>query len=168
MPIDLYGHVPPTIVTCIVGGFRQCPGNNRVLIVFCSNSFVKPLVLLLSTFIEKNPQEAQKKIEPLLGVFQKLIASRSNDTHGFSLLKAMTCYLSPKELEKYWQSIFLGKLTVLVMNINFQLKFCSNAYNKQKQPNTVVVLSSTCRALLPSMVRKTCAILPTKYRLVSR
>ena len=105
-----------------MGGFRQCPGNNRVLIDFSSNSFVQPLVLLLSTFIEKNPQEAQKKIEPLLGVFQKLIASRSNDTHGFSLLKAMICYLSPKELEKYWQSIFLGKLTVLVMNIKFSIK----------------------------------------------
>jgi len=68
---------------------------------------VQPLVLLLSTFIEKNPQESAKKTEPLLGVFQKLIASRSNDVHGFALLKAMTCFISPKEMAQYWQSVFL-------------------------------------------------------------
>ena len=47
------------------------------------------------------------KTEPLLGVFQKLIASRSNDVHGFALLKAMTCFISPKEMAQYWQSVFL-------------------------------------------------------------
>jgi len=78
---------------------------------------VQPLVLLLSTFIEKNPKEANTKMEALLGVFQKLIASRSNDTHGFALLKAITCFIPRKEMDKYWQSIFLSKSSIMLFAI---------------------------------------------------
>lgn len=68
---------------------------------------VQPLVRLLSTIIEKNPTKPAEKLEPLLGVFQKLIASRSNDVHGFTLLKAITCFVPFSVMADYWKSVFL-------------------------------------------------------------
>lgn len=68
---------------------------------------VQPLVRLLSTIIEKNPAKPAEKMHPLLGVFQKLIASRTNDVHGFTLLKAITCFIPANVTSEYWRSIFL-------------------------------------------------------------
>ena len=49
---------------------------------------------------------ATNKIEALLGVFQKLIASKTNDHEGFYLLQTMIQSLPKEALANYMRSIF--------------------------------------------------------------
>ena len=98
--LQLQGGCPQTYLDLyqplLVPQLWECGGN------------VQPLVRLLSSIIEKNPSKPAEKLEPLLGVFQKLLASRTNDVHGFTLLKAVTCYIPDNAMQDYWKSVFLG------------------------------------------------------------
>lgn len=69
---------------------------------------IPPLVRLLQAYIEKGPDGvvASEKISPLLGVFQKLIASKSNDHQGFYLLSSMYEHIKPEAMEQYTKQIF--------------------------------------------------------------
>jgi exportin-2 (importin alpha re-exporter) len=68
-------------------------------------------VRLLQAFIQIGNRQvvASQKLEALLGIFQKLVASKSNDHEGFYLLQSMIEYL-PKEA----LTPFLSKLFVLL------------------------------------------------------
>ena len=67
------------------------------------------LVRLLQAFIERAPSEIPmgEKLMNLLGVFQKLIASKSNDHEGFYLLGSLVEHLSPEVMMSHYKDIFV-------------------------------------------------------------
>jgi exportin-2 (importin alpha re-exporter) len=69
---------------------------------------IKPLVRLLQAYITRGPQQivATNKIDALLGIFQKLIASKSNDHEGFYLLQSMIEHVPFDAMNNYVQGIF--------------------------------------------------------------
>lgn len=69
---------------------------------------IPPLVRLLQAYIEKGPEHvvSSGKLSSVLGVFQKLIASKANDHQGFYLLNSMYEHMKPESLEEYTKQIF--------------------------------------------------------------
>merc|ERR1711970_1426530 len=68
---------------------------------------IHPLVRLLQAFISRGPGQVTEQISGLLGVFQKLIASKSNDHEGFYLLQSMIEHMSPEALTSYMKQVFI-------------------------------------------------------------
>lgn len=70
---------------------------------------IPALVRLLQAYIEKAPADVTKddKLMALLGVFQKLIASKSNDHQGFYLLGSLVENLEPSHLLPQLKNIFI-------------------------------------------------------------
>ena len=70
---------------------------------------IHPLVRLLQAFISRGPAQVvgQDRITGLLGVFQKLIASKTNDHEGFYLLQSMVEHLPPAALSNYIKQVFI-------------------------------------------------------------
>lgn len=70
---------------------------------------IHPLVRLLQAFISRGPAQVigQDRIGGLLGVFQKLIASKTNDHEGFYLLQSMVEHLPPDALSNYIKQVFI-------------------------------------------------------------
>ena len=70
---------------------------------------VPALVRLLQAFIEKAPADVTKddRIMSLLGVFQKLIASKANDHEGFYLLGSLVEFLEAPALAPQLKSVFI-------------------------------------------------------------
>ena len=70
---------------------------------------IHPLVRLLQAFISRGPAQVvgQDRITGLLGVFQKLIASKTNDHEGFYLLQSMVEHLPPDSLSGYTKPVFI-------------------------------------------------------------
>lgn len=70
---------------------------------------IPALVRLLQAFIEKAPTEVTKedKLSALLGVFQKLIASKANDHEGFYLLESLVENLEHSLLAPQLKSVFI-------------------------------------------------------------
>ncbi|CAL8069631.1 unnamed protein product [Orchesella dallaii] len=70
---------------------------------------IHPLVQLLQAYISKGPQQvaASDKINALLGVFQKLIASKSNDHEGFYLVQSLVENMPPEVMQQFLKPIFL-------------------------------------------------------------
>ncbi len=69
---------------------------------------VKPLVRLIQAYIRLGAAQIvqMSKVEPLLGVFQKLVASRSNDHEGFYLLQAMVEFMPQDVMRNYLKGVF--------------------------------------------------------------
>lgn len=61
-----------------------------------SRGNIPALVRLLSAFLPRvaNDVVSEKRIEPILGIFQKLISSKANEGHAFDLLEAIVTYIS--------------------------------------------------------------------------
>ncbi|RWS11546.1 exportin-2-like isoform X2 [Dinothrombium tinctorium] len=76
---------------------------------------IHPLVRLLQAFIEKGAKQivASGKLSGLLGVFQKLIASKTNDHEGFYLLQSIIEHMDSHDLEPYMKQIFMLLFTRL-------------------------------------------------------
>ncbi|XP_039590825.1 exportin-2 [Polypterus senegalus] len=72
---------------------------------------IPPLVRLLQAYLHKGgvtiANVAADKIPGLLGVFQKLIASKSNDHQGFYLLNSIIEYMPPESINPYRKQIFI-------------------------------------------------------------
>uniref|UniRef100_A0A672MEB4 Exportin-2 n=1 Tax=Sinocyclocheilus grahami TaxID=75366 RepID=A0A672MEB4_SINGR len=72
---------------------------------------IPPLVRLLQAYLEKGAttiaSTAADKIPGLLGVFQKLIASKANDHQGFYLLNSIVEHMSPDSITQYRKQIFI-------------------------------------------------------------
>ena len=70
---------------------------------------IPALVRLLQAFIEKAPADITKddKILALLGVFQKLIASKVNDHQGFYLLGSLVEFLEASALASQLKNVFM-------------------------------------------------------------
>ncbi|XP_065835695.1 exportin-2-like [Oscarella lobularis] len=70
---------------------------------------IPPLVRLLQAFIRASPDTVlvQEKLLPLLGVFQKLVASKLNDHEGFYLLSTLIEHIQIARLSDHLKSIFV-------------------------------------------------------------
>lgn len=70
---------------------------------------VRPLTELMHTYIEKIGQYiiSQNKFIPLLGIFQKLIASKATDHEGLELLQTMIIHLPTTEIDARIRDIFM-------------------------------------------------------------
>ncbi|ROT71296.1 exportin-2 [Penaeus vannamei] len=70
--------------------------------------YVVPMVRLLQAYIEKaHGQIVQMgKLEAVLGVFNKLNASKTNDHEGFYLVQCMLLHMPKEVLDSYWNQIF--------------------------------------------------------------
>ena len=68
-----------------------------------------PLVSLLSAYMRKGAPESVMSttdaLEGVLGIFQKLMASRLQDHEGFRLLDAVACALPRERIEPYAQTV---------------------------------------------------------------
>lgn len=64
---------------------------------------IPALVRLLQAYCMKGASDivAGQYLEPLLGVFQKLLASRVNDHEGFYILESIVQYFSPSDFSKH-------------------------------------------------------------------
>lgn len=73
------------------------------------NGNIPPLVRLLQAYIQKASKVivGTKEEMGLLGVFQKLIASKSNDHEGFYLLGSMVEHFEPSAFSVHVKSIFI-------------------------------------------------------------
>ncbi|KAH8377436.1 hypothetical protein KR093_005442 [Drosophila rubida] len=69
---------------------------------------VTPLIRLLSIFIKQGSAQIQamNKLNGILGIFQKMIASKANDHEGFYLLQNLLCYYNSAELQPSMRQIF--------------------------------------------------------------
>lgn len=69
---------------------------------------ITPLMRLMCTFVKQaSPQiQAQGKLMSVLGVFQKMIASKSNDHEGFYLLQNLVSYYPREEILQIMPQIF--------------------------------------------------------------
>lgn len=67
------------------------------------------LIRLLQAFVEKAPNELPmgEKLMNLLGVFQKLIASKSNDHHGFYLMNSIVEHVNPDVMMAHYKDILV-------------------------------------------------------------
>ena len=76
---------------------------------------IPALVRLLSSIIPRGADEILKnnQIEPILGIFQLLIASKVNDIHGFDLLEVVLSTFAPSILQNYYTQIVSLMLTRL-------------------------------------------------------
>ena len=62
---------------------------------------IHPLVRLLQAFISRGPSQVVQQIQGLLGVLQKLIASKTNDHEGFYLIQSIIEHIPPEALQTY-------------------------------------------------------------------
>lgn len=69
---------------------------------------VAPVVRLIQAYIKCNFKEIHSlgKVEPLLGVFQKLISSKANDQYGFYIVNYLILYGDPASLSPFMKQIF--------------------------------------------------------------
>jgi len=68
---------------------------------------IHPLVRLLQAFISRGPGQVTQQISGLLGVFQKLIASKTNDHEGFYLIQSIIEHLPAESLQSYMKQVFI-------------------------------------------------------------
>jgi exportin-2 (importin alpha re-exporter) len=70
---------------------------------------VPPLVRLLKTYIVTGPEQiaATDKLGAILGVFQKLIASKANDHEGFGIVTALIQNMPAEKMAQYLRPIYM-------------------------------------------------------------
>lgn len=80
-----------------------------------SKGNVPALIRLLSAIIPRGAATIveHKQLEPILGVFQKLIATKSHETQGFELIEAVISAFPAATLQPYFQVIIQLMLTRL-------------------------------------------------------
>lgn len=68
---------------------------------------VPALVRLLQSYLKKGTKEivANQLLEPILGIFQKLIASKTHDHEGFYVLESIVEHMSPSDFASYMKAI---------------------------------------------------------------
>lgn len=70
---------------------------------------IQPMVRFLKAFIRKSPEQIVNlgRLEPILGIFQKLVASKTNDNEGLDLLTTLFSDLPVEALQIYIDQIFV-------------------------------------------------------------
>ena len=121
-----------------------------------SRGNVPPLVRLMQAFLQRGPEHfvSNGLLEPVLGVFQKLISSKANDNYGFDLIETLYRYIPSTALANYNQQIFVLLLTRLnnSRTEKYTLRFCVFTYYlsalEQTGPNFVIDIM---QAIQPGM-----------------
>merc|ERR1719195_1070525 len=67
---------------------------------------IHPLVRLIQAFISRGPAQVVQHVSGLLGVFQKLIASKTNDHEGFYLIQSFIEHIPTDALTQYLKQVF--------------------------------------------------------------
>lgn len=92
-----------------------------------SKGSVPALVRLLSSMVSRGATDmaTSNQLEPVLGIFQKLVSSKANESHAFDLLECVVSSFAPTVLEPYWAPIIQIMLTRLDKSRteNFSLRF---------------------------------------------
>jgi exportin-2 (importin alpha re-exporter) len=92
-----------------------------------SKGNIPALVRLLSAIIPRGVDTITQKnqIEPILGIFQKLVSSKASETNGFDLLEAVLSSFPAASLQNYFVSMLQIMLTRLQQSKteNFSLRF---------------------------------------------
>ncbi|KAI9175251.1 importin-alpha export receptor [Blastocladiella emersonii ATCC 22665] len=80
-----------------------------------SHGNVPALVALVQAYLAKAAPllAARNQLSPVLGIVQKLIASRANDAYGFELLMAVVYYVPPAALAPFRKPLLTAVLTRL-------------------------------------------------------
>ncbi|KAJ2785075.1 importin-alpha export receptor [Coemansia interrupta] len=83
--------------------------------LWVSQGNIPALVRLLQSYLQIGGAQlaAGGQLQPILGVFQRLIASRTNDQHGFALLLAITQFVPVDTLKQYMKPVLTLCLTRL-------------------------------------------------------
>lgn len=72
---------------------------------------VPGLTRLIGAYLKKAAPEVVSQLLPILGIFQKLLASKSTEAQACELLAALTTYVQKENLAQYQQTIFNLMLT---------------------------------------------------------
>jgi exportin-2 (importin alpha re-exporter) len=88
---------------------------------------VPALVRLLTAIIPRDVHHITEKklIEPILGIFQKLVSGRTHEVSAFELIENIIAYIPTAELQPYFVTIVQLLLTRLssMKTENFQQRF---------------------------------------------
>tara|TARA_R110002003_G_scaffold141_40_gene13197 strand:- start:2621 stop:4852 length:2232 start_codon:yes stop_codon:yes gene_type:complete len=88
---------------------------------------VPALARLLSAMIGRDAPHivADKQVEPVLGIFQKLVSTKAHESYAFELIEAVITYIPPQALEPYFVTILQLMLQRLsnMKTENFQQRF---------------------------------------------
>ncbi|XP_060521599.1 exportin-2 [Cylas formicarius] len=119
---------------------------------------ISPLVRLLSAFVtQAAPQiAAEDKLSGFLGVFQKLIASKSNDHEGFYLMQSLIQHFPTERLGPYLKQVFFllfqrlssSKTTKYVVNLIVFFSLFSVKYS----PNELISIVDGIQTQMFGMV----------------
>ncbi|KAJ4287683.1 importin-alpha export receptor [Kalmusia sp. IMI 367209] len=95
--------------------------------VWESRGNVPALVRLLTAMIPRDVQNivAKNQLEPILGIFQKLVSSRAHETHAFELIEAIIASIPTPALQQYYPTILQLMITRLsnMKTENFTQRF---------------------------------------------
>ena len=66
------------------------------------------LARLLCAFITRGSQYlvSNSQLEPILGIFQRLISSKPSESYGMDILETLILHIPPSSLQQYWPTIF--------------------------------------------------------------
>lgn len=66
-------------------------------VMWDSKGNIPALVRLLSSIIPRGSQSIiqNNQVEPILGIFQKLLSTKANESHGFDLLESVVAGFPP-------------------------------------------------------------------------
>ncbi|KZM24630.1 protein export from nucleus [Ascochyta rabiei] len=88
---------------------------------------VPALARLLSAMVTRDAQRIvnDKQIEPILGIFQKLVSTKAHELHAFELIDAVVTYVPAEALQPYFVTILQLMLQRLsnMKTENFQQRF---------------------------------------------
>ncbi|KAI4914291.1 uncharacterized protein J4E92_009705 [Alternaria infectoria] len=88
---------------------------------------VPALARLLSAMVARDAQNivASSQLEPILGIFQKLVTSKAHETYSFELIEAVVAHIPADALQPYFVTILQLMLTRLsnMKTENFQQRF---------------------------------------------
>ena len=121
---------------------------------------VPALAALLEAYLVAGPDQilAAGQLEPMLGVFQKLLASKASEGHAFGLLKSLVVHVPRANLDGYVPTVLQLLLTRLQQNRD-RLSYCHNLLaflgllaGKHGAPQLVAKLDAQQPGLLPQLV----------------
>ncbi|CAL5868610.1 uncharacterized protein PFLUO_LOCUS2837 [Penicillium psychrofluorescens] len=95
--------------------YQELIGPILMPVMWDSKGNIPALVRLLSSVIPRGSQYIleHNQIEPILGIFQKLVSTKANEAYGFDLLESVVANFPSTALEPYFVSIMQIILTRL-------------------------------------------------------
>ncbi|RMZ67072.1 chromosome segregation cse1 [Pyrenophora seminiperda CCB06] len=127
---------------------------------------VPALARLLSAMVARDAQHivAQKQLEPILGIFQKLVTSKAHETYSFELIESVVANIPANALQPYFGTILQLMLTRLsnMKTENFQLRFISFYHFVIFKPIYLTVILPDTQKLARPVDRKTAVVSFTK------